>query len=148
MTGEQVETIYAAYIRGGSINERAKAIGFSPATARRQLRNRKLPLKGELAGKDAKFDARTEQQMITALLMAKVDRLRKARRLTVERLAQESDMSMFTLTGLRAELGDPQLNTVLRLCRGLDVIVEEILGDLPLPVQPRPRIPRETGDRS
>jgi DNA-binding Xre family transcriptional regulator len=148
MTDEQVEAIYVAYISGGSINGLAEAIGFTPAAARRQLRKRKLPLKGELAGKGAKVDARREQQMITALLMARVDRLRKARRLTVERLAHESDLSMFTLTGLREDLRDPQLNTVLRLCRGLDLTVEELLGDLPLPAQPRPRIPRQPRSRS
>ncbi len=95
-------------------------------------------MKGELAGEGAKVAARAEQQMITALLMARVNELRKARGLTVERLAHESDLSMFTLKGLREELRDPKLTTVLRLCRGLDVSVEALLGDLPLPIEPRP----------
>lgn len=138
MTDEQVWTIYVGYLRGGSINGLAEAIGFTPAAARRQLRKRKLPLKGELAGEGAKVAARAEQQMITALLMARVNELRKARGLTVERLAHESDLSMFTLKGLREELRDPKLTTVLRLCRGLDVSVEALLGDLPLPIEPRP----------
>jgi transcriptional regulator with XRE-family HTH domain len=104
-------------------------------------------LKGELAGNGARTAARVEQQMITALLMARVDELRKARGLTLERLAQESDLSMSTIKLLREELRDPKLTTVLRLCRGLDANVEELLGDLPVPVQRRPRIPREPRGR-
>jgi transcriptional regulator with XRE-family HTH domain len=105
-------------------------------------------LKREPAANGARTAARVEQQMITALLMARVDELRKARGLTVERLAQESDLAMSTIQGLREELRDPKLTTVLRLCRGLDATVQQLLGDLPLPVQPRPRIPREPRARS
>jgi DNA-binding XRE family transcriptional regulator len=144
MTDEQVRAIYAGYIGGGSIDGLAEAIGFTGAAARRQLGERDLPLKRELAEKGAKAAARAEQHMITALLMARVDELRKARGLTIERLAHDADLSMFTLTGLREELRDPKLTTVLRICRGLDVTVAQLLGELPLPAQPRPRIPRET----
>jgi DNA-binding XRE family transcriptional regulator len=129
-------------------NPLAEAAGFTHAAARRQLRERKLPLKRELRGNGARTAARVEQQMITALLMARVDELRNVRGLTVERLAHESDLSMFTITSLRAQLRDPKLTTVLRLCRGLDTTVQGLLGDLPLPVQPRPRIPREPRARS
>jgi DNA-binding XRE family transcriptional regulator len=142
MTGEQVRWIYAQYIREASIDRLAEAVGFTHAAVRRQLRKRKLPTRGELVENGAKTAARVEQQMITALLMARVDELRKARGLTVERLAQESDLSMFTIKGVREELRDPKLTTVLRICRGLDVTVQELLSDLPFPVQPRPRIPR------
>ncbi len=142
MTGEQVRGIYAEYLRGASIDRLARAVGFTHAAVRRQLRKRKLPTRGELAANGAKTAARVEQQMITALLMARVDELRKARGLTVERLAQESDLSMSTIKLLKEELRDPQLTTLLRICRGLDVTVQQLLGDLPLPAQPRPRILR------
>lgn len=142
MTDKQVRAIYVAYIRGGSIDELAAAIGFSPAAARRQLRRRNLPLKRELSVRGTGAGARVEQQMITALLMERANQLRKARRLTVERLAHEAGLSMFTLKGLREELRDPKLTTVLRLCRGLDVSVQQLLGDLPLPVESRPAYAR------
>jgi DNA-binding XRE family transcriptional regulator len=145
MTGEQVRGAYVGYIREIPIDRLAEAVGFTHAAVRRQFRKRKLPTRGELAENGAKTAARVEQQMLTALLMARVNELRKARGLTVERLAQDSDLAMSTVKGVREQLRDPKLTTVLRICGGLDVTVQELLGDLPLPVQPRPRIPRTRG---
>jgi DNA-binding XRE family transcriptional regulator len=94
------------------------------------------------ARKPARSRAHAEQRLITALLMARVDELRKPQALSLERLAGVSDLSRGTLEHLRTELSDPHLSTVLRLCRGLGVTAGELLGDLPLPVQTRPYHPR------
>ncbi len=45
MTDAQVRAIYAAYQAGASIDKLADAIGFTGSAARRQLHNRKLPLR-------------------------------------------------------------------------------------------------------
>jgi len=82
--------------------------------------------------------------VITGLLIARVDELRKPRGLSYERLAGESGVSIWTLAHLRSELTDPRLSIVLRLCRGLGVTVGELFDDLPLPVESRPR----RGDRA
>ena len=136
MTGEQVRAIHAGYLTGGSIDELAAAIGFTGSTARRQMQKRKLPLNGELAS------ARAEQQAITARLLVRVHELRVARGLSVERLAHESDLSMWTLQHIAEHSSDPRLSTVLRLCRGLGVTAGELLDDVPLPVEVRPRYAR------
>ncbi|MGO9322741.1 MAG: helix-turn-helix domain-containing protein [Solirubrobacteraceae bacterium] len=140
MTDVQVRAIHAGYLRGGSINELAKAIGFTGSAARRQMRKKKLPLRHDMPL--AKTPAHAEQQMTTALLVARVHELRKVRGLTVEQLAHESDLSTSTLDKLREQLPNPHLMTVLRLCRGLDATPGDLLGHLPLPIEPRPRLTR------
>jgi DNA-binding Xre family transcriptional regulator len=126
----KVRAIHAAYVRGdGSIENLAEAIGFTRSTARAR----------QPAPKPTRSRAHAEQRVITALLMARVDELRKPRALSLERLANASDLSIGTLHHLRGELTDPRLSTVLRLCRGLGVTARELLDDLPLPVEPRPR---------
>ena len=140
MTDAQVRAIHTAYLRGGSIDELAAAIGFHGSAVRRQMRKKKLPLRRELAA--GKTPAHAEQQLITALLMARVHELRQARGLTVEQLAHESDLTMSTLQYLDGTLRDPRLSTVLRLCRGLGTTAAELAGDLPLPVERRPRLAR------
>jgi DNA-binding Xre family transcriptional regulator len=120
LSEEKVRAIHAAFVRGdGSIEDLAEAV---EREARKPARSR----------------AHAEQRVITALLMARVDELRKPRALSLERLAGVSDVSRGTLNHLRGELSDPRLSTVLRLCRGLGVTAGELLHDLPLPVQPRP----------
>lgn len=95
---------------------------------------------------DQRTRARAEQRLITSLLMARVDELRKPRGLSLERLADASGLSAFTLYRLRQELNDPQLTTVLRLCRGLGATVGELLAGLPVPTEARPRpVPRQPG---
>ena len=118
---EKVGAIRSAYVRGdGSIDDLVEAV---EKDVRRPARSR----------------ADAEQRVITALLMARVDELRKPRALSVERLAQASGVSVGRLGHLRGDLSDPRLSTVLRLCRGLGVSAGELLDDLPLPVEPRPR---------
>jgi DNA-binding Xre family transcriptional regulator len=136
MADEQVRAIHAGYLKGGSIDELAAAIGFTGSTARRQMHKRDLTLKGQPA------PARAEQQAITARLVARVHELRAARGLSVERLAHEADLSTWTLQHMAEHGSDPRLTTVLRLCRGLGVTAGELLGDLPLPVEARPRCAR------
>jgi DNA-binding Xre family transcriptional regulator len=117
----KVRAIHAAYVRGDwSIEDLAEAV---ETEARKPARSR----------------AHAEQRVITALLMARVDELRKPRALSLERLAFASDVSWSTLQHLRGGLSDPRLSTLLRLCRGLGVTAGELLDDLPLPVEPRPR---------
>lgn len=140
MTDGQVRAIYAVYLRGGSINDLAAAIGFTGSAARRQMHKKKLPSRQQIVR--AKTSAHAEQQVITALLMDWVHELRKAQGLTIERLAYESDLSMWTLHRMTEQLSDPKLSTVLRLCRGLGVTPGDLLGDLPLPIEPRPRVAR------
>jgi DNA-binding Xre family transcriptional regulator len=140
MTDGQVRAIYARYLRGGSIDELAAAIGFTGSAARRQMRKKKLPLRHQIG--PAKTSAHAEQQAITALLMDRVHELRTARGLSVERLAYESELSMWTLHHLREQLSDPRLTTVLRLCGALRAAPGDLLGDLPLPIEPRPRLAR------
>jgi len=93
----------------------------------------------QAAGKPARSLAHAEQRAITALLIARVDELRRSQALSVERLAGAAGISMWTLQRLRGELSDPRLSTVLRLCRALGVSAGELLDDLPLPVEPRVR---------
>ena len=104
------------------------------------MRKKKLPLRRELA--EGKAPAHAEQQLMTALLMARVRELRHARGSTVEQLAHESDLTTSTLHQLDGALPDPRLTTVLRLCHGLGTTVAELLGDLPLPVERRLRLAR------
>ncbi len=80
-------------------------------------------------------------------LAAIVDALSGERELTEEQLAGRSQLSVNKLRNLKKDHVDPSLTTVLRLCRGLDVSVDTLLGGLPLPEAPRPpraqRTPRE-----
>jgi DNA-binding Xre family transcriptional regulator len=99
-----------------------------------------------VAQRPARSRAHAEQRVITALLMAKVDELRKTQALSLERLAQASDISMWMLQQLRRDFSDPRLTTVLKLCRGLGVTAGELLDDLPLPIEARPRRPRLPAD--
>jgi DNA-binding Xre family transcriptional regulator len=116
----KVRAIYSAFVRGeGSIEDLAEVI---EQEAREPARSR----------------AHAEQRVITALLMARVEELRRSRALSLGRLAGVSGVSVATLQHLRNDLIDPRLSTVLRLCRGLGVTAGELLHDLPLPVQPRP----------
>jgi DNA-binding Xre family transcriptional regulator len=141
MSDRQVRAIHAAYVRGGaSIDRRAEAMGFTGSAARQRMRGLKLPVGRQQAPRrPARTPAQAEQRVITALLMAGVDELRKPRGLSLERLAHESDISMWTLQQVRGDLSDPRLTTLLRLCRGLGVTPGELLEDLPLPTEPRLR---------
>jgi transposase-like protein len=103
MTDKQVRAIHAAHLRGGSINKLAAAIGFTGNAARHQIRNRNLPLRKQIG--PAKTPAHGEQQAITALLAGRVHALRKARGLTIEQLAHESDLPIETLKRLGEQLG-------------------------------------------
>jgi DNA-binding Xre family transcriptional regulator len=118
---ERVRAIRGAYARGGeSIDTLTEAVETE-------------------ARKPARSQAHAEQRVITALVMARVDELRKLRALSLEWLACAADVSTSTLDHLRGDLSDPRLSTALRLCRGLGVTAGELLDDLPLPVQARPR---------
>jgi DNA-binding Xre family transcriptional regulator len=141
LSDEKVRAIHNAYIRGdGSIDGIADAVGFTGSAARRRMRTLELPLEREKEPRNpARSRAHAEQRVITALLMASVDELRRPQALSLERLAGASDVSMWTLHQLRGELSDPRLTTVLRLCRGLGVTAGELLDDLPLPAEARPR---------
>lgn len=102
-------------------------------------------------GGRATSPAHAEQRVITSLLMARVDELRRSRGMSVERLAHASDLSLWTLQKARRDLSDPRLTTILRLCRGLGVAAGELLDELPLPVETRPRrsprSPQAQGER-
>ena len=141
MTEAQVREVHRKYQAGaGSIDELAETIGFSGRTARRWMRRMDLSLSqvpGMEPGSRVRSPARAEQREITALIVARVDSLRVARGWSVERLAGASNVSMWTLFGLRRDVTDPRLSTLLRLCNGLGVTSGELLGDLPLPVEPR-----------
>jgi DNA-binding Xre family transcriptional regulator len=141
MTKAQVREVHREYQAGaGSIDELSKAIGFTGDTARRRMREMKLSpsqVPCMAPGSRVRSPARAEQREITALVVARVDSLRAARGLSIERLAGASNVSMWTLFGLRRDVADPRLSTLLRLCSGLGVTSGELLGDLPLPVEPR-----------
>ena len=141
LSDEKVRAIHAAYVRGdGSIDKIVGSIGFTGSAARRRMRKLELPLGREKEPRNpARSRAHAEQRVITALLMASVDELRKPLGLSRERLADASGVSMWTLQRLSSELTDPRLSIVLRVCRGLGVTAGELLDDLPLPVEPRPR---------
>jgi transcriptional regulator with XRE-family HTH domain len=81
-----------------------------------------------------------EQRAISAKLAKRVDALAKERGWTDEQLAGHTQLSLRVLRGLKKNHVDPALTTVLRLCRGLGVSVETLLGGLPLPETPRPRL--------
>jgi DNA-binding Xre family transcriptional regulator len=145
MTEAQVREVYRMHIGGlGSIDDLAEAIGFTGGTARRRIK--KMRLVAERANTSRRPPARTlahaEQREITAVVVARVERLRSARGWSVERTARESDLSLFTLLNLRKRLTDPRLSTLLGLCKGLGVTSTELLGDLPLPMVARPRSAR------
>ena len=140
MTEAQVREVHRKYQAGaGSIDELSEAIGFTGGTARRRMRGMKLSLSHvpDMEPGSRRSSARAEQREITALVVARVDSLRVARGWSVERLAGASNVSMWTLFGLRRDVADPRLSTLLRLCNGLGVTSGELLGDLPLPVEPR-----------
>jgi hypothetical protein len=141
MTDEQVREVHAAYMRGErSIREGAEALGFSRATAQRRIHELGLEMRPARAWlKPASSLARAEQQVITELLLERVDVLRDSQGLSVARLAHASGLSLTTVENVRARLRDPRLTTVLRLCRGLGVAPGELLDGLPLPVEPRRR---------
>jgi DNA-binding Xre family transcriptional regulator len=137
-------------------------LGLTPATTHRDVttllelghleRNRsrkyQLSLRVLDLARAALGATRLPVHVITALLMARVDELRRPRALSLERLAFASDVSWWTLQRLRSELSDPRLSTLLRLCRGLGVTAGQLLDDLPLPVEPRPsyaRTPAQAG---
>jgi DNA-binding Xre family transcriptional regulator len=148
LSNEQVRAIHAAYVRrDGSIDRLVEAIGFTGSAARRRMRILELPLEREKEPRNpARSRAHAEQRVITALLMASVDELRKPRALSRERLADVSGISVWMLQRLSSELTDPRLSIVLRLCRGLGVTPGQLLDDLPRPVEARPRAARRPAD--
>ncbi len=140
MTEAQVRDIHRKYLSGtGSIDALSEGMGFTGDTARRWMRRMELSLSRAPTEHVAPVTspARAEQREITALLVARVDSLRVARGWSVEWLAGVSNLSIWTLISLRRHLADPRLSTLLRLCNGLGVTSGELLGDLPLPVEPR-----------
>jgi DNA-binding Xre family transcriptional regulator len=141
MTEAQVRDVHRKYLAGaGSIDDLSEAIGFTGDTARRWMRRMKLSLSQAPSMESVapvRTPARAEQREITALVVARVDSLRAVRGWSVERLAGASNLSTWTLFGLRRDVADPRLSTLLRLCNGLGVTSGELLGDLPLPVEPR-----------
>lgn len=145
MTEAQVREVHRVHVGGlGSIDDLAEAIGFTGGTARRRIK--KMGLVDERVRTSSRPPPRTpihaEQREITAVVIARVERLRSARGWSVERTALESDLSLFTLLNLRKRLTDPRLSTLLGLCKGLGVTSTELLGDLPLPMVARPRSAR------
>jgi transposase-like protein len=146
ISDQEVRALHAAYVLGGvSIGRRARAIGVTGSTVRRRMRKLKLAVERQKAPRcPARTPAQAEQRVITALLMANVDELRKPQGLSLERLAHASDISMWTLQRMRGRLSDPPLTTVLRLFRGLGVTPGEPLNAMPLPIEPRARRPRES----
>jgi DNA-binding phage protein len=147
MTDAQVRAIYAVYLRGGSIDELAEAIGFTGSAARREMHERELPLeRDDDVRSPARTAARAAQQLRTALLVDRVEQLRRAQGLTLEQLARASDLSVSTLYHMRARLSDPRVSTVMRLCNGLGVTPGELTDGLPLPTEARRRRARATAD--
>jgi DNA-binding Xre family transcriptional regulator len=142
MTEAQVRDVHRKYLAGaGSIDELSEVIGFTGETARRWMRRMRLSLSQTPSADPVapvRSPARAEQREITALVVARIDSLRLARGWSVEWLAGESNLSVATLFGLRRDVADPRLSTLLRLCDGLGVTSGELLGELPLPVEPRP----------
>jgi DNA-binding Xre family transcriptional regulator len=141
MTDEQFRAIHAGYMRGEqSIRAGAEAIGFSRATAVLRIRELGLTMPRSRARlKLVGSAAQAEQRLITELLVARIDVLRESRELSVARLAHVSGLSLASLEHVRHRRRDPRLTTVLKLCQGLDVSPGELLDDLPLPVETRPR---------
>lgn len=141
MTEAQVRDVHRKYLAGaGSIDDLSEAIGFTGDTARRRMRRMKLALSQAPSMEPVapvRSPSRAEQREITVLVVARVDSLRATRGWSVERLASASNLSTWTLFGLRRDVHDPRLSTLLRLCNGLGVTSTELLGDLPLPVEPR-----------
>jgi len=139
MTDDQVRAIYADYLRGRrSIAQGAQAVGFTRRTVERRLRALELTVKRTQTVRPSS-PAHAEQRLITSRLMERVEELRRPKGLTLEGLARASGLSPGTLHHLRYELREPRLMTVLRLCRGLRVSPGQLIGDLPLPVEPHPR---------
>jgi DNA-binding phage protein len=146
---EKLRAVHAAYVRGdGSIEWLAEAIGTTGTVVRRQWQKLNLSIEAqESIGSSARSRAHAEQRVITALLMAKVDELRRSRGMALEALAHAAGLSTWTLQQSRRELSDPRLTTILRLCRGLGVTAGELLDELPLPVEARPRRGARSRDR-
>lgn len=136
----QVRAIHASYISGyATIKALAEAIHCKEDSVRKRMRALELPMRTDAkrALPPADTPGHAEQRQVTAALLAKVDALRVARGLSWERLARVAGLSQGTLQGVRFDLADPRLTTVLRLCRALDASAADLVGELPLPETPR-----------
>jgi len=135
-TDAQVRTIHASYIAGYStIKALAEAIDCKEDSVRKRIRALGLPMQTDAkrALPPAHTPGHAEQRQVTAALLAKVDALRVARGLSWECLARVAGLSQGTLQGVRFDLADPRLTTVLRLCRALNASAADLVGELPLP---------------
>jgi hypothetical protein len=117
---------------------RYQAIDFLVHPATRERRDDATTFYTIEIVRPARSPAHAEQREITALVAARVDALRAARGWSIERLAGASNLSIWTLISLRRHLADPRLSTLLSLGNGLGVTSSDLLGDLPLPIEPRP----------
>jgi transcriptional regulator with XRE-family HTH domain len=134
VTDKQVRDIHAGYLRGESIDRQAEAMGVSASTVRMRIHKLNLPLRAQQTNAERASSAmHVEQREIARLLMARVDELRQAQGLSLERLAAASGLSVWTVRNLRRLLSDPRLSTVLRLAHGLGVTVADLVCDLPIP---------------
>jgi hypothetical protein len=79
-----------------------------------------------------------EQRRISAQLGEIIDRLRVERGLSDEAVACASGLTLEQLRGIKKRHTDPPLTTALRLCGGLNVSVQILLGELPVPQAPKP----------
>ena len=87
------------------------------------------------ASKTRESPARSEQRLITKALMVRVNEVRRRRELTNEQLAQRCGLTTSTLYRMANGGPTPSLVTLLRLCVGLGVTPDELMGDLPRPLQ-------------
>jgi transcriptional regulator with XRE-family HTH domain len=93
---------------------------------------------------------RPSKREMSAALLSRLDGLRKAQGLSWKRLSVNAGLSASTLDRLRFKQTDPRLTTVLKLAGALNLSLEELLLDVPVPRTPKSssRRARATDDPS
>lgn len=97
---------------------------------------------GTCASDEVDAAAVLDARALTTALMRRVDEVRRRRGLTIEQLAARSSLSTSLLHHMANGRPVPSLITLLKLCVGLDVMPNDLMGDLPRPPVRR-RYPRD-----
>ena len=91
----------------------------------------KRPAAGEVAG-GSSLGAASERMMLMRAFGQKLRQLRHAAGLTPDSLAHKSQVSPARISSAENGRKEPSLSLILKLCDGLEVTPNELIGDLPI----------------